>query len=428
MKLDNENFKNTPLVGLDIGTSKVVFVVCEVLPNDQLSLIAIGEEPNKGMKNGMVSNIEAVSRSIEAAKQSLKSMSMREIDEVFASVSGSHVYSQNLDGSIQIQTGEVTSEDIEQVVSDVANTVSVSGDERLLHTISQHYSVDKLGLIRDPIGMSGSNLSVNVHAVKGEAGPIENLRRCISRCGLGVEEMLLSHIAAGQTVLSDDEKDLGTVLIDIGDGTTDIAVFSEGAIVHSSTIDIAGANLTHDIAVQLHTTREEADQIKKRFGCALESVVDSNEYFGVCEIGHARKHQVERKWLARIIETQMRDLLLRIYKKLEEDEFGLNLINSSVVLIGGTSKLNHISELAEQVFKRPVRLGSSAYAGVLSELVQHPGYATSMGLCEYGHLVRQHRAIKAIEYDRSVSVDIKSRTKDALKRIFSVQHSKAVGT
>lgn len=417
MKQNKIELNNRSLVGLDIGTETVSFVVCEEQHDGIIDLLGVGERPADGMQRGLVSNIDSLVSSIRTAKVAAEQMAMRDIDSVFVGVTGSHIRSTNSTGVVAIRGNEVTTDDVERV-SESAQAVPISSDERLLHIISQQYIVDGQTDIRNPLGMCGIRLEAKVHVVVGNASPIENLLKCIRLCDLEVEDMILSHIASGQAVLTEDDKALGSAMLDIGDGTTDFAVYSEGSIVHSAAIAIAGSQITQDIAVSLHTPRYEAARIKKKFGSAVANNVGHEETFELTAIGDARPSRASRRYLAEVIEARLEEIFLQVRDNLEKTG-QIELIRSGIVLTGGTSNIVNIEKLANRIFNMPVRLGTSNYAGEMNELVKSPAYATGIGLCEYGSMIRKHEADLIGDDARLTSGKITTKASGLFRKLFT---------
>ena len=417
MKHNKNELKNRSLVGLDIGTETVTFVVCEEQNDGIIDLLGVGERPTDGMQRGMVSNIDSLVASIRSAKAVAEQVSMREIDSVFVGVTGSHIRSTNSTGVVAIRGNEVTTDDIERV-SEAAQAVPISSDEKLLHIISQQYIVDGQADIRNPIGMCGIRLEAKVNVVTASASPVENLLKCIRLCDLEVEDVILNHIASGQAVLSDDEKALGSAILDIGEGTTDFAVYSEGSVVHSATIPTAGSQVTQDIAVSLHTPRDEATRIKKDYGSAVMQNVGAEESFELTVIGNARPVPASRKYLAEVIEARLEEIFEQVRENLQKTG-QLELIRSGIVLTGGTSNIVDIELLANRILKLPVRLGTPNYAGEMNELIKGPVYATGIGLCEYGSMIRKHEADLIGEDTRLTSGSITGKASGVFRRLFS---------
>lgn len=416
MKLTKRDVENQLLVGLDIGTSLVSFVVCEGLPDGGIELLGIGECPAEGVQRGMVSNIDALVSSIQNAKEVAEQMAMREIERVFVGVTGSHIRSTNSTGVVAIRGREVTRDDIERVY-EAARAVPIASDERVLHIFSQQYIIDGQSGIRHPLGMCGVRLEAKVHVVAGNSSPVENVMKCIRLCGLEVEGVILNTIAAGQAVLSQDEKALGVVLLDIGEGTTDLALYSEGSIVRSASYPIAGFQITQDIAVSLHTTRAEAERVKRTYGSAESYYIDQGESFELQVIGELKPRRASRKFLVEVIQTRLEEIFFNVRENLEQSG-DIEQIRSGLVLTGGASKITDITNLASRILNMPVRLGTSNYTGELSELISDPGYSAGLGLCEYGALIRQHET-DLIDNDSPHGQDsVRLRTTAILRKLF----------
>ncbi len=416
MKAKKRDVGNRLLVGLDIGTSVVTFVVCEELPEGGIELLGIGDCPAEGMQKGMVSNIEALVSSIQSAKEVAEQMTMREIERVFVGVTGSHIRSINSTGVVAIRGREVTTDDIERVY-EAARAVPIASDERVLHIFSQQYIIDGQSGIRHPLGMCGVRLEAKVHVVAGNSSPVENIMKCIRLCDLEVEGVILNSIASGQAVLSEDEKALGVVLLDIGEGTTDLAVFSEGSIVRSASYPIAGSQITQDIAVSLHSTRLEANRVKRTYGSADSHFIEHDESFELTVIGEFRPRRASQKFLAEVIQARLEEIFVRVRENLEQSG-EIEQIRSGLVLTGGTAKTADVAKLAHRILNLPVRLGSSNYTGELSELISDHGYSTGLGLCEYGALIRQQETDLLDNDARLAQDNVRFKTAGMLRRLF----------
>ena len=382
------------LVGLDIGTSKVTVIVCEVSPDSTMEVVGIGQHDVEGMRKGMVSNIEQTVSSICNAIKEAEMMAGCEIAGVFAGITGAHIRSYNSTGVVSIRNDEITVSDVEHVI-DAARAISISTDERILHVLPQSFRVDNQDGIYDPVGMCGMRLEADVHIITGNSSAVQNVLKCIRMCNLEVEEVILGQIAAGHAVLSEDEKELGVCLVDIGEGTTDLAVYYDGAVRYSTVIPIAGSQVTKDIAITLRTPTIAAEKIKHRYGCAHVPLIDREQTFELPGIGDQPSRKLSRKQLAEVMEPRVEELLEYIYKELDQTEY-LKIIGSGFVLTGGSSKMEGIVPLAEKVFEMPVRLGMPAYSATLSEIVRHPKFSTSVGLCEFGYSNRSLRRTQPI--------------------------------
>ncbi|EEO28454.1 cell division protein FtsA [Oxalobacter paraformigenes] len=366
------------IVGLDIGTSKVVAVVAEVLPDGRHEVIGLGQHESKGLKKGVVVNIEATVESIQAALEEAELMADCKIRNVYTGIAGSHIRSFNSRGMVAIKDKEVTAADVARVI-ETARAVNIPTDQQFLHTVSQEFVVDNQEDVREPIGMSGIRLEVKVHIVTGAVSAVQNIVKCIRRCGLEVSDLILQPLASADAVLTEDEKELGVVLIDIGGGTTDIAVFTEGAIRHTAVIPIAGDQITNDIAMALRTPTLEAEEIKRRYGIAKQVLVDPAETIEVPGLGDRGPRTLSRQMLAAVIEPRVEELFALALQVVRESEYE-EVLSSGVVLTGGTALMPGIAELAEDIFLKPVRLGIPQYSGQLADVVRSPRYSTAHGL------------------------------------------------
>src|SRR5210317_1121342 len=373
--------RNT-IIGLDIGTSKVVAIVGEVKPDDEIEIIGIGSHPSNGLKKGVVVNIESTVQSIQRAVEEAELMSGVEIDSVYAGIAGSHISSLSSHGIVGIKDGEVTNADVERVI-DAARAVAIPADQRILHILPQEFVIDNQEGIHDPVGMSGVRLEAKVHMVTGAVSAAQNIIKCVRRCGLEVEDLILEQLASSYSVLADDEKDLGVCLVDIGAGTTDIAVFTDGAIRHTACIPIAGDQVTNDIAVALRTPTQHAEDIKIKYACALEQLAGSDESIRVPSVGDRTSRQLARQTLAQVVEARYRELYSLILNELRRSGFE-NMVASGMVLTGGAAKMEGAVDLAEEIFHMPVRLATPGYVTGLSEVVNNAIHATGVGLLLYG--------------------------------------------
>ena len=376
------------IVGLDIGTSKVVAIVAAPVldagPNDnKLEIIGIGTHPARGMKKGVVVNIESTVQSIQRAVEEAELMAGCQIHSVYAGIAGSHIRSLNSHGTVAIRDKEVTQGDVERVL-DAAKAVHFPGDQQLLHVMPQEYIIDNQEGIREPIGMSGVRLEAKVHLITGAVSAAQNISKCIERCGLSVDGIILEQMASSYSVLEQDEKELGVCLVDIGGGTTDIAVYVDGAIRHTAVIPIAGDQVTNDIAVALRTPTQYAEEIKMKYACALTQLAREDETIEVPSVGDRPPRQLARQTLAEVVEPRYEELLILVQAELRRSGFE-ELLAAGVVLTGGSSKMEGVIELAEEVFHLPVRLGLPQHVGGLVEAVRNPIHATGVGLLLYGN-------------------------------------------
>ena len=376
------------IVGLDIGTSKVVAIVAAPIldagPSENaLEIIGIGSHPARGMKKGVVVNIESTVQSIQRAIEEAELMAGCQIHSVYAGIAGSHIRSLNSHGTVAIRDKEVTQGDIERVV-DAAKAVHFPGDQQLLHVMPQEYIIDNQEGIREPIGMSGVRLEAKVHLITGAVSAAQNISKCIERCGLSVDGIILEQMASSYSVLVEDEKELGVCLVDIGGGTTDIAIFVDGAIRHTAVIPIAGDQVTNDIAVALRTPTQYAEEIKMKYACALTQLAREDETIEVPSVGDRPPRQLARQTLAEVVEPRYEELLTLVQAELRRSGFE-ELLAAGVVLTGGSSKMEGVIELAEEVFHLPVRLGLPQHVGGLVEAVKNPIHATGVGLLLFGN-------------------------------------------
>jgi len=387
------------IVGLDIGTSKVVAIVGEIKADGEIEIIGIGSHPSRGLKKGVVVNIESTVQSLQRAVEEAELMAGCEIQSVFAGIAGSHIRSLNSHGIVAIKDQEVTHGDMERVI-DAARAVAIPADQKILHILPQEFVIDEQDGIREPVGMSGVRLEARVHMVTGAVSAAQNIVKCVRRCGLEVDDLILEQLSSANAVLSEDEKELGVCLVDIGGGTTDIAIFTEGAIRHTAVIPIAGDQVTNDIAVALRTPTQHAEDIKIKYACALTQLASDNETIEVPSIGNRPSRRLSRQTLAEVVEPRYEELLMLIQAELRRSGFE-NLIAGGVVLTGGSSKMEGLIELAEEVFHMPVRLGIPQFVTGLADVVRNPIYATGVGLLLFG---RSHHAKGGTELSRGNSV------------------------
>ena len=397
MSKENKNL----VVGLDIGTSKVVAIVAELLPDNRLNIIGMGAHESKGLKKGVVVNIEATVSAIQRALEEAELMADCKITRVFTGIAGSHIKSFNSRGMVAIKDKEVTALDVQRVI-DTAKAVNIPTDQQILHVLRQEFIIDGQEDVREPIGMSGVRLEVKVHIVTGAVSAAQNIVKCVRRCGLEVNDLILQPLASSRAVLQDDETDLGVCLVDIGGGTTDIAVFTNGAIRHTAVIPIAGDQITNDIAMALRTPTAEAENIKIRHGVALRQLADPNEMIEVPGIGDRGPRVMSRQTLAEVIEPRVEELFSLVQQVLRESGFE-ELLSSGVVLTGGSAVMRGMVELGEEIFHMPVRIGVPRYTGGLADVVRNPRHATAVGLLlegaaqvQQGQLSRQSGSFRAV--------------------------------
>ncbi len=369
------------IVGLDIGTSKVAAIVAENTEHG-LEIIGIGTSRSNGLKKGVVVNIESTTESIRQAVEEAELMAGCRIQSVYCGISGAHVSSFNSPGIVAVRNREVTESDIERV-EDAACAVPIPNDQKILHRLPHHYTVDDIEGIQKPIGMSGVRLETKLHIVTGSVSAVQNIQKCVERCGLDVIDLSLEQLASSYAVLSADEKALGVALVDIGGGTSDIAVFVNGAIRHTAVIPIAGDQVTNDIAVALRTPTDQAEQIKTRYGCAIPDLITTDDAIEVPSVGDRPSRRLSRYTLAEVIRPRYAELFGLIHKELVRSGFADQLAGG-VVLTGGSSKMEGLAELAEEVFHMSVRQGAPLAVKGLSDVARNPIHATGVGLLHFG--------------------------------------------
>src|ERR1700716_2478946 len=376
------------IVGLDIGTSKVVAVVAEVMPNGRHEVIGLGQHDSKGLKKGVVVNIEATVTAIQRALEEAELMADRKIGSAFVGIAGSPIKSLNSTGMVAIKDREVSALDVDRAI-DTARAVNIPTDQQILHVLRQEFIIDGQEDVRETIGMSGVRLEVKVHIVTGAVSSAQNIVKCVRRCGLEVSDLILQPLASSRAVLSDDEKDLGVCLVDIGGGTTDIAVFTHGAIRHTAVVPIAGDQITNDVAMALRTPTADAEALKIRHGVALRQLADASDMIEVPGIGERAPRSVSRQTLAEVIEPRVEELYSLVQQVLRESGFE-ELLSSGVVLTGGSSVMQGMVELGEEIFHMPVGVGVPRYSGGLAEVVRNARFATAVGLVVEGVSQVQH--------------------------------------
>jgi cell division protein FtsA len=370
------------LVGLDIGTSKVVAIVGKITSDRRVEIVGIGSHPSRGLKKGVVVNIESTVQSIQRAIEEAELMAGCQIHSVYAGIAGSHIRSLNSHGIVAIRDKEVTQGDVDRVI-DAARAVAIPADQKILHVLPQEFIIDNQEGIREPVGMAGVRLEAKVHLVTGAVSAAQNIIKCVRRCGLDVEDIILEQLASSYAVLTEDEKDLGVCMVDIGGGTTDIAIFTEGSIKHTAVIPIAGDQVTNDIAVALRTPTQYAEEIKIKYACALMQLASPDESIEVPSVGDRPPRRLARQTLAEVVEPRYEELLSLIHAELRRSGFE-DLCAAGVVLTGGSAKMEGVIELAEEIFHMPVRLGVPQHVAGLVDVVRNPIYSTGVGLLLYG--------------------------------------------
>jgi cell division protein FtsA len=383
------------IVGLDIGTSKIAAIVGEITPDGRLDIIGMGSYMSRGLKKGVVVNIDSTVGAIQRALEEAELMADCKIREVFTGIAGSHIKGFNSHGMVAIKDKEVTQMDVDRVI-ETAKAVSIPTDQQILHILNQEFIIDGQEDVREPLGMSGVRLEVKVHIVTGAISAAQNIMKCVRRCGLEVRDLILQPLASATAVLSEDEKDLGVCLVDVGGGTTDMAVFSEGAIRHTAVIPIAGDQITNDIAMALRTPTKDAEDLKRAHGCALRQLADPQQMIEVPGVGERGPRQMSRQTLAEVIEPRVEELYSLVQAELRRSGFE-DLLSSGIVITGGTSLMQGMVELGEEVFHMPVRLGVPDYKGGLAEVVRNPRFSTGVGLLLIGLQQQQRRELAKIQ-------------------------------
>ncbi len=378
------------VVGLDIGTSKIVAIVGEIQPDGNVEVVGVGSHPSRGLKRGVVVDMASTEQAIQRAVEEAELMAGCEIHSVFGGISGNHIRSLNSDGTVAIKDKEVTEGDVERVI-EAARAVPVAADQKVLHVLPQEYVLDNQDGIRQPIGMAGVRLEAHVHVVTAALSATQNITKCIQRCGLTVDELIMQPLAASYSALSEDERDLGVCLVDIGAGTTDMAVFTGGAIRHTACIPIAGDQVTNDIAVALRTPTQHAEDIKVRYACALEQLAGSEENIQVPSVGDRGSRRLARQTLAQVVDARYRELFSRVRSELRRSGFE-SMVASGLVLTGGAAKIEGAVELAEEIFHMPVRLATPQYVVGLRDVVSTPVHAAGVGLLLYGSQAERGRS------------------------------------
>ena len=402
------------VVGLDIGTTKICAIVGEVTAAGGVDIVGIGTHPSKGLRKGVVINIEATVDSIKAAIQEAELMAGCEISHVYAGIAGGHIKGFNSHGIVAVKEKEVSDADVNRVI-DAARAVAIPLDREVIHILPQEYIIDDQDGIKEPLGMSGVRLEARVHIVTGAVTSAQNIIKCAQRCGLTVADIVLEQLASSHAVLSQDEKELGVALIDIGGGTTDIAIWSNGSIVHTSVLAIGGDHITSDIAVGLRTPMDDAELIKQKYGCALQSLVEPEDTIEVPSVGGRKARQLSKQILTEIIEPRVEEMFSLVHQEIQRTGYE-DLLASGVVITGGATLLKGMPELAEDILGLPVRQGVPSNIGGLVDVVKSPMYATGVGLVMYGRDHEDSRFFKV--RDDNVYNKVKSRMRSWLGELF----------
>lgn len=379
------------LVGLDIGTSKIVAIVAESKPDGGFEVVGMGSHPSRGLKKGVVVNIESTVTAIQRALEEAELMADCKIKEVYTGIAGSHIKSFNSHGMVAVKDREVSQIDVDRVI-ETAKAVNIPTDQQILHVLNQEFVIDGQEDVREPLGMAGVRLEVKVHIVTGAVSAAQNILKCVRRCGLEVRDLILQPLASAVATLSEDEKDLGVAILDIGGGTSDIAVFTQGAIRHTAVIPIAGDQITNDIAMALRTPTKDAEEIKRKYGCALRQLANPSDMVEVPGVGERGSRLLSRQTLAEVIEPRVEELYSLVQAELRRSGYE-DLLSSGIVITGGSAAMQGMVELGEEVFHMPVRLGVPNYLGPLAEVVRGPRYSTGIGLLMTAHDQQKRRDI-----------------------------------
>lgn len=390
------------IIGLDIGTSKIVTLVAELLPEGAIKIIGLGQHPSRGLKKGVVVNIDSTMQAIQRSLEEAELMADCKIQTVYTGIAGSHVRSLNSHGMVKIRDAEVTQMDVDHVV-ETARAIALPADQQILHILTQEFIIDGQDDVREPLGMSGMKLEVKVHIVTGAVAAAQNIVKCIKRSGLEVSDLILQPLASSVAVLTEDEKELGVCLVDIGGGTTDIAVFKSGSIRHTAVIGIAGDQVTNDIAVAFRTPTQSAEDIKVNHGCALRQLADPREMVEVPGVDGREARQLSLQTLAEVVEPRIVELYELVLQELRRSGME-EMIASGIVITGGSSMMRGMIELGEEIFHMPVRLGMPRYVGGLSEVVSNPRYATGVGLVLMGKQQMERHMTGKMELNSFVGV------------------------
>lgn len=405
--------KNNYIVGLDIGTKKTAAIIGEITEDKKIEIIGIGTTDSRGLRKGVVVNLEATVSAIKKAEEEAELMAGVEIDSAFVGISGAHIKSFNSRGVVAVsgKNKEITPEDIERVI-DQSKAVSIPPDREIIHIIPQEFVVDEQDGIKDPLGMSGIKLEVNVHIVTSATTSVQNLKTCIERAGIEIERIVLNQIAASSSTLTHDEKELGVGMIDMGGGTTEVAIFERGSLWYTSIIPIGGDNFTNDIAVGLRTPIPEAERIKKKFGCVSSPPMDEEDTIEVPSVGRGKKPRIlSRQLLADIIQPRAEEIFRLVDNDIKRMGYEKSL-NSGIVITGGTALLEGLEEVAEEIFDLPVRRGDPSGIGGLAERVNTPDYAASVGLILFGYDQWKEKTLSK-DRKRSLWVKFKEWLKEA---------------
>jgi len=405
------------VVGLDIGTTKVCAIVVEVDQDGAVDIVGIGHSPSRGLRKGVVVNIDATVDSVRRAVEDAELMAGVEIRSAFVGIAGGHIKGLNSRGVIAIsgKNREVTAQDVDRVI-DAAKAVALPVDREVIHILPQEFIIDDQTGIKEPVGMTGTRLEAEVHIVTGAVASAQNIIKCANKAGLEVQDIVLQQLASSEACLTPEEKELGCVLVDIGGGTTDIAVFVEGSIYHTAVLAVGGDMLTNDIAIGLRTPRPEAESIKRKFGCALASMMKPDEKIEVPSVGGRRPRVLARQTLCEIIQPRLEELIAMVDREIRRAGYA-GRVNGGVVVTGGSSIMDGVPELAEQILDMPVRRGLPRGVGGLTDVISNPMYATGVGLGIYGAAHRSRRKFRKVT-DRNIFDKVIARMKEWFGEIF----------
>ena len=402
------------LVGIDFGTTKICVVVGQLTP-DGLEIVGIGKQPSLGIRKGVVVNIpntvEAVKKAVEVAEL----MAGCEITSAYAGIAGGHIKGFNSTGVVAIKDKEVTAQDVERAI-DAAKAVAIPVDREIIHVLAQEFTVNDQDGVKDPVGMSGVRLESKVHIVTGAVSSAQNIIKCANQAGINVSDIVLEPLASADAVLARDEKELGVVLVDIGGGTTDIAIYARGSVVHTGVIAMAGNHITNDIAVGLRTSIQDAENIKMSYGCAMASMLGGDQVIEVPGVGGRKPREVSRSVLAKIIEPRVEEILSLVNQEIINSGYK-QMLSAGVVITGGASLLDGIPELAEFILEMPVRRGAPQGVGGLTDVVRSPIYSTAVGLLLYGMKNRSEIRFK-IRDNENIYAKVVTRMKAWLGEVF----------
>lgn len=405
------------IMGLDIGTTKVCAIVVELDPDGAVEIVGFGHTPSRGLRKGVVVNIDATVDSVRRAVEDAEIMAGVEIGSAFVGIAGGHIKGINSRGVIAIsgKNREVTKQDVERVI-DAAKAVALPVDREVIHILSQEFIIDDQGGIKQPVGMCGTRLEAEVHIVTGAVASAQNIVKCVNKAGLEVQDIVLQQLASSEATLTPEEKELGCILVDVGGGTTDVAVFVDGSIYQTAVLAVGGDMLTNDIAIGLRTPHAEAESLKRRYGCALAGMVKPDEKIEVPSVGGRRPRILARQTLCEIIQPRLEELFLLVHREVQRAGYAKQ-INAGVVVTGGSSILEGVPELAEQLFDMPVRRGLPRGVGGLTDVIGNPMYATGVGLGIYGAAHKSRRKFRKVT-DRNVFDKVIARMKEWFGEIF----------